>query len=66
MLTSRSAAEVRVTSSPASRMRPALTRSRPAIRRRVDVLPQPLGPSRVTMVRGAIVNDTSFTARALP
>ncbi len=30
--------------------------------RRIVVLPQPEGPSRVTSVRGSIANETSCTA----
>ena len=50
MLTSRSAAERRVTSSPPIRIWPAVAISRPAISRSVVVLPQPDGPSSVTSV----------------
>jgi len=42
--------------------RPSVATSRPAIRRSVVVLPQPDGPSSVTSVPGAIVNETSSTA----
>ena len=47
-------------------MRPALGCSRPAIRRSVVVLPQPLGPSRVTSAPGSIANETSRTATTGP
>jgi len=66
MLTSRSAAPARVTSSPSSRIWPDEDCSSPAIKRRVEVLPQPLGPSSVTMLFGAIAKETSLTATVLP
>ncbi len=62
MLTSRSAAERWVTSSPPMLIRPALGSSSPAISRSVLVLPQPDGPSSVTSVPGAISRLTSSTA----
>ena len=34
--------------------------------RRIVVLPQPEGPSSVTSVRAAIVNDTPLTAATSP
>ena len=55
MLTSRSVGGSSVTSSPPIRMRPAVGISRPAIMRRVVVLPQPDGPSSVTSVPGSMV-----------
>src|SRR6476469_4316762 len=66
MLTSRSAAERSVTSSPPIRICPEVAISNPAIRRRVVVLPQPDGPNSVTSVPGSIVNDTLSTARTMP
>ena len=36
--------------------------SKPAIIRRVVVLPQPEGPSRVTKEPGSMVREVSFTA----
>src|SRR5262245_14760515 len=66
MLTSRSAAESRVTSRPPIRIWPSLAISSPAISRNVVVLPQPEGPSSVTSVPGWIVNDTAFTAVTWP
>ena len=66
MLTSRSAAERLVTSRPPIKIWPALAISSPAIMRRVVVLPQPEGPSRVTSLPGSIVNDTSSTAVTSP
>ena len=66
MLTSRSAAERFVTSRPPIRIWPSLAISRPAIMRRVVVLPQPEGPSRVTSLPGSMVKDTSSTAVTLP
>ena len=66
MLTSRSAAESCVTSRPPIRIWPSLAISRPAIMRRVVVLPQPEGPSSVTSVPGSMVNETSSTAVTLP
>ena len=66
MLTSRSEADSVVTSSSPIRMRPWLAISSPAMRRSVVVLPQPDGPSSVTSVPGAIVNETSSTAVTAP
>ena len=43
---SRAEARLSVTSSPASRIRPEVGNSSPAIMRKVVVLPQPDGPSR--------------------
>ena len=62
MLTLRSAGPSRVTSRPPIQMLPALGASSPAIMRRVVVLPQPLGPSSVVSVPGAISKLTSRTA----
>src|SRR6266702_770409 len=42
---------------------PARGRSRPAIERRVVVLPQPLGPSRVNSLPSGTSNETSCVAR---
>ena len=66
MLTSRSVAESRVTSTSPIRMVPELAISSPAMRRRVVVLPQPEGPSNVTSVPGAISNFRSRTATTSP
>ena len=62
MLTLRSAGPSRVTSRPPIQMLPALGASSPAIMRKVVVLPQPLGPSSVVSVPGAISKLTSRTA----
>ena len=66
MLTSRSVAPRLVTSRPAIRMRPSLGSSRPAIMRKVVVLPQPEGPSSVTSVPVSTVKLTPATAVAWP
>ena len=66
MLTSRSAAERFVTSRPPIRIWPSLAISSPAIMRKVVVLPQPEGPSRVTSWPGSMVKETSSTAVTLP
>src|SRR6185369_6279863 len=66
MLTSRSAADRRVTSRPPIRICPSLAISSPAISRKVVVLPQPDGPSSVTSVAGWIVNETALTAVTSP
>src|SRR6476469_10537879 len=66
MLTSRSAAERKVTSLPPIRTSPEVALSTPAIRRSVVVLPQPEGPSSVTSVPGSMVNEISLTARTAP
>jgi hypothetical protein len=47
-------------------MLPAVGSSSPAIMRKVVVLPQPEGPSRVTSVLAAIVNEMSRTAATSP
>src|SRR3979490_2653104 len=44
---------------------PARGRSRPAIERRVVVLPQPLGPSRVNSFPSGTSNVTSCAARTI-
>src|SRR5437763_2477239 len=51
------------TSSPPTAISPSRGRSRPAIERRVVVLPQPLGPSRVKSLPGGTSNATSCAAR---
>src|SRR5438105_14758389 len=51
------------TSSPPIAISPSRGRSRPAIERRVVVLPQPLGPSRVKSLPGGTPNATSCAAR---
>ena len=66
MLTSRSEAGAEVTSRPPMLIVPALTISRPAIRRSVVVLPQPEGPSSVTSVPGAMRKAMSSTAVTEP
>ena len=66
MLTSRWVALRLVTSRPAIRMRPSLGSSRPAIMRKVVVLPQPEGPSSVTSVPASTVKLTPATAVAAP
>ena len=66
MLTSRSVAESRVTSASPMRMAPEVAISSPAIRRRVVVLPQPDGPSRVTRAPGAISKLKLRTATTSP
>jgi hypothetical protein len=66
MLTSRSAADSRLTSLPPISTRPLLMASSPATMRSVVVLPQPDGPSSVTSVAGSIVNETPSTAVTLP
>ena len=62
MLTFRSVAPSAVTSSSPIRIRPDVTVSSPAIRRKVVVLPQPDGPSKVTRLPASIVKLTSRTA----
>ena len=57
---------MRVTSASPMRMVPEVGSSRPAIIRRIVVLPQPEGPSSVTSERAAIVNDTPLTAATSP
>src|SRR5216684_965335 len=59
---SRSPARRKVTSSPPSMMRPDVGSSRPAIMRRVVVLPQPEGPSRQKKSPLGTVNVESRTA----
>jgi hypothetical protein len=63
---SRAFACTRVTSRPAIRMLPLVAISRPAIRRRVVVLPQPEGPNNVTSEPAGTSNETSSTAMTLP
>src|ERR1700733_5485949 len=48
--------------SPSMWMEPPVGRSRPASNRSVVVLPQPLGPSKVTKDPGSAVNDMPLTA----
>ena len=60
------AAASRVTSSPASRTRPWSGSSKPAIIRRVVVLPQPLGPSSEKNSPAPISSETSSTASSSP
>ena len=62
MLTLRSAGPSSVTSRPPMKTLPLDGASSPAIMRSVVVLPQPLGPSRVVKVPGAIVMLMSSTA----
>ena len=66
METSRSVAGSRVTSRPPIRMRPRFTISRPAIMRSVVVLPQPLGPNRVTRLPASISKEMPSTATTSP
>jgi hypothetical protein len=66
METSRSEAGAAVTSRPPMKMVPALTISRPAMRRSVVVLPQPDGPSSVQSVPASIVKETWSTAVTFP
>jgi hypothetical protein len=66
MLTSRSVAGTRVTSSPPMKICPLVVISRPAISLSVVVFPQPDGPSRVTRVPAATVKETSRTATTEP
>src|SRR5947209_16727214 len=47
-------------------MLPRVGSSRPAIMRRMVVLPQPEGPSSVTSVRATMSNETSRTATTSP
>jgi hypothetical protein len=47
---------------PATMISPAVGETRPAIERRIVVLPQPEGPSSVTKLPLPIVRSTSFTA----
>src|SRR6266496_4210163 len=51
---------------PAMMMSPDVTRSRPAIMRKVVVLPQPEGPSRQTTSPAATERSASFTATKSP
>src|ERR1700751_2736870 len=63
---SRAAARSAVTSSPSSRMRPAVGNSSTAIIGSVVVLPQPDGPSMTKKVPSSILSVTSFTAAKDP
>src|SRR5262245_39499385 len=63
---SRSEARLKATSSPPSRMRPEVGNSRPAIMRKVVVLPQPEGPSRQKKEPSGMVKLSSFTAMKSP
>src|SRR5437879_4555071 len=51
---------------PATMTSPAVVRSRPAIIRKVVVLPQPDGPRRQTTSPAATERSTSFTATKVP
>ena len=66
MLTSRSAAESRVTSLSPIMIWPSLAISRPAIMRSVVVLPQPEGPSSVTSLPASMEKLTLSTAVTAP
>src|SRR5919204_200311 len=66
MFTGRRFGRTRVTSSPCRTMRPASGTSKPAIIRRLVVLPQPLGPSSEKNSPSAIESDTSCTAATRP
>ena len=57
---------MRVTSAPPIMIAPDVGSSSPAIMRSVVVLPQPEGPSKVTRVPAAIVNEMSLTAATSP
>src|SRR5712692_2485854 len=63
---SRSAARRIETSCPPSRMRPSVGSSRPAIIRRVVVLPQPDGPSITKKAPSSIAKLESLTATKSP
>ena len=63
---SRSPARLKVTSLPPSRMRPEVGSSRPAIMRRVVVLPQPDGPSRTKNSPFSTTKLESLTAAKSP
>ncbi|MNT86578.1 hypothetical protein D3C72_2268810 [compost metagenome] len=56
----------RVTSVSPMRIRPAVGAMKPAIMRSVVVLPQPLGPRKVTSSPSAISSEKSDTATAAP
>src|SRR3954469_1669972 len=66
MFTGRRFGGTRVTSSPWSRIRPSSGTSKPAIIRKLVVLPQPLGPRSEKNSPSAIESETSFTAATLP
>ena len=53
-----------LTSVPLSAIEPAVSVSNPAMRFRVVVLPEPLGPSSVMNSPGSIVSEMSSTAGA--
>src|SRR5437773_5033224 len=59
-------AGVSVMSSPPTRISPLVGSSKPAIIRKVVVLPEPLGPSRVRSIPLSILNDRSSTTRVAP
>src|SRR5215468_8885348 len=63
---SRADARKPVTSSPSSRMRPEVGNSRPAIMRKVVVLPQPDGPRMTKKEPWSTVKSTPFTAVKVP
>src|SRR5689334_3111948 len=60
------AGAARVTSWPPMLTRPASGVSRPATRRKVVVLPAPVGPSSTTNSPSPIVSDRSRTASTVP
>src|SRR5712691_7720280 len=66
MLTGRRFGDTDVTSCPCKTMRPSSGTSKPAIIRRVVVLPQPLGPSSEKNSPSAMSSVTSCTASTLP
>ena len=66
METSRALAGRRETSSPPMKTLPEVGISRPAMRRRVVVLPHPLGPSRVTRSPAWTSKDIRSTATTGP
>ena len=51
---------------PVARIVPLEARSSPAISRKVEVLPQPDGPSKVTRLPFSMTNDTASTAITAP
>src|SRR5712691_558921 len=66
MLTGRRLGDTDVTSCPFNTMRPSSGTTKPAIIRRVVVLPQPLGPSSEKNSPSPIASVTSCTASTLP
>ena len=66
MFTGRRLGSTEVTSFPCSTIRPSSGTSKPAIIRRVVVLPQPLGPSSEKNSPSPMARFTSRTALALP